>query len=238
MNAGLIGSIINNYYYKDEDDKMTDHKFTDDEIIKALECCVNNDSCKECPINPNHGNYGYCTNLALTHALALINRQKVEIEATEKECADLLGQRNAVEMMLDRANYNCEKADEKIEYLKSENARLITSNSQLEARVCEDRAEIEMLNAVHADMTESLRLAAEANKDMQAELEDLREIVFMDRSEAIKNLKAETIKEFAQRLKKRARMPLGTLYGGMVYLKDIDNLVKIMTEGNNESQNT
>ncbi len=32
---------------------------TDNDIVKALECCVNNDSCKECPINPNYGNYGY-----------------------------------------------------------------------------------------------------------------------------------------------------------------------------------
>lgn len=31
-------------------------------------------------------------------------------------------------------------------------------------------AEIERLQAVHADMNESLRLAAEANKDMQAEI--------------------------------------------------------------------
>ena len=59
---------------------MTEHKFTDEEVIKALEVCVQNDSCKECPINPNHGNYGYCTNLALTYALDLIKRQKAEIE--------------------------------------------------------------------------------------------------------------------------------------------------------------
>ena len=64
---------------------MTEHKFTDEEIIKALEVCVNNSSCKECPINPNYGNYGYCTNLALSHALNLINRQKVEIEVLKAE---------------------------------------------------------------------------------------------------------------------------------------------------------
>ena len=59
---------------------MTEHKFTDEEVIKALECCLQNDSCKECPINHNYGNYGYCTNLALTYALDLINRQNAEIE--------------------------------------------------------------------------------------------------------------------------------------------------------------
>lgn len=63
---------------------MTEHKFTDEEITKALEVCVDNSSCKECPINPNHGNYGYCTNLALTYALDLIKRQKSLIELSEK----------------------------------------------------------------------------------------------------------------------------------------------------------
>ena len=35
-----------------------------------------------------------------------------------------------------------------------------------------------------------------------AEIEELREIVFMDRSEAIKQLKAEAVKEFAEKLKR------------------------------------
>ena len=58
---------------------MTEHKFTDEEIIKALEVCLEGDNCKECPINPNQGNYGYCTGLAMKEALNLINRQKTEV---------------------------------------------------------------------------------------------------------------------------------------------------------------
>ena len=58
---------------------MTEHKFTDEEIIKALEVCLEGDNCKECPINPNQGNYGYCTGLAMKEALNLINRQKAEV---------------------------------------------------------------------------------------------------------------------------------------------------------------
>lgn len=38
-------------------------------------------------------------------------------------------------------------------------------------------------------------------KRQKAEIEDLRKIVFMDRSEAIKNLKSEARKEFAERIK-------------------------------------
>lgn len=109
-------------------------------------------------------------------------------------------------------------------------------------------AEIERLNTVHADMTESLRLASEANKDMQAEVKSLEAEIDKqyDQAEAdilgnmadggtschwcIEKHRNNAIKEFAERLRKRARMPLGTLYGTMVYLKDIDTLVKEMTE--------
>ena len=84
-----------------------------------------------------------------------------------------------------------------------------------------------------------MRLAAEANKDLNAEIEDLREIVFTDRTEAIKNLKAEAIKEFELRLKEKsgcivARRDGVELYTTKLYqirATDIDNLVAEMTEG-------
>lgn len=50
---------------------------TDNEIIKALECCSNavGEKCKECPINKN------CLEVELNkEALDLINRQKAEIK--------------------------------------------------------------------------------------------------------------------------------------------------------------
>ena len=94
------------------------------------------------------------------------------------------------------------------------------------------KAEIEKLQEVNADLNESLRLAAEANKDLKAEIEDLREIVFTDRTEAIKNLKAEAIKEFVERVK--ANMCHGYPYLEIeedLFRRDIDNLVAEMTEG-------
>ena len=162
---------------------MTDRKLTDD-VIKALECCKGEDiPCKSCP----YFDLGSCESAMAEDALALINRQKAQIES---------------------------------------------------------------LNAVHADAIESLRLAAEANKDMsveldamrgaansykmhyeeaQAELADLREIVFMDRSEAIKNLKAEAIKEFAEAVKMEFYREFDKVIPSVMADK-IDTIVKEMTE--------
>lgn len=55
---------------------MTDKKFTDEEIIKALQCCRDSSiKCIECPL------YGKCSSLELEgYALDIINRQKEEIE--------------------------------------------------------------------------------------------------------------------------------------------------------------
>ena len=112
---------------------MTDHKFTDEEIIKALECCTLGD-CFPCA----YGNIGVgCRDKMNADALDLIKRQKAEIE-------------------------------------------------------------------------------------------ELREIIFTDRSEAIKNLKAEAIKEFAERLKGKAEFT--TIAGYRDYGRLINNLVKEMTE--------
>lgn len=80
---------------------MTDHKFTDDEIIKALECCTN-DECDECPYQDDSP----CKEYLNYAALALINRQKAEIESLQGA--------------LERADYYGLKADEEIEYLKVE----------------------------------------------------------------------------------------------------------------------
>ena len=55
---------------------MTEHKFTDDEIINSLVICSSDGDCKECHINPHKGNYGFCTSLAIKAAIDLINRQK------------------------------------------------------------------------------------------------------------------------------------------------------------------
>ena len=59
---------------------MTDEKFTDEEIIKALQCCSEPCAeCDECPLYCIGGVYCYTFEIQ-KHALDLINRQKAEIE--------------------------------------------------------------------------------------------------------------------------------------------------------------
>lgn len=53
---------------------MTEHKFTDEEIKKALECCKKDD-CDNCP-----NNFGNCYANLAGYALDIINRQQAEIE--------------------------------------------------------------------------------------------------------------------------------------------------------------
>ena len=61
-------------------------------------------------------------------------------------------------------------------------------------------------------------------KRQEAELEDLREIVFMDRSEAIENLRAEAREEFAERLKEETKY----IYLTNKFHSIINNLLKEM----------
>lgn len=60
---------------------------TDNEIIKALECCREEHrtvSCKTCPLK----SFGSCTVLLAKDALALINRQQAEIAVLKHEVPD------------------------------------------------------------------------------------------------------------------------------------------------------
>lgn len=59
---------------------------TDEQIIKALECCRYGGRCEECPCFdiPN------CKALANDNALALINRQKAEIEEQDQAIINAL----------------------------------------------------------------------------------------------------------------------------------------------------
>ena len=73
----------------------------------------------------------------------------------------------------------------------------------------------------------------------QAELEDLREIVFMDRTEEIKKknkeLKSEAVKEFAEKLKEKSFETIRN-YGltkDVVEVSTINNLLKEMVSDDN-----
>ena len=145
---------------------------TDNEIIKALECCgkafINHDCsfCNDCLFKGK----ALCQGFLLDNTIGFINRQK---------------------------------------------------------------AEIERLQSVNADMQESLRLAAEANKDMQAEIEGLKSA----RRSALKvfqlhtEIRAEAIKEFAERLKIELELEDAETWFEIYecgLIREIDNLVKEM----------
>ena len=94
---------------------MTDNKLTDNEIIKALECCATQfpSGCakKECPM------INECqTDLKAVErfALSLINRQKAEIEALEKNVDDAEAEIEAVKRRCDVALSLMERKEERI----------------------------------------------------------------------------------------------------------------------------
>ena len=64
---------------------MTDKKLTDEEIIKALECCSNYNDCDKCNFEPKDNKkktIGCCLEI-MKNAIDLITRQKAEIERLE-----------------------------------------------------------------------------------------------------------------------------------------------------------
>lgn len=80
---------------------MTDKKFTDEEIIKALECHIKAEDCEGCEM------FGGCEEIILTErVLDLINRQKAEIKKLNVELIHALS-----ELSLTRTSLNTAKAE-------------------------------------------------------------------------------------------------------------------------------
>lgn len=97
------------------------------------------------------------------------------------------------------------------------------------ALINRQKAEIERLNTVHADMTESLRLASEANKDMSVGLDAMRGAANFYKMH-YETARTEAIKEFAKKIKTDAERICDDNYIEGDLIKYVDTLVKEMTE--------
>lgn len=71
---------------------------TDEQIIKALECCIYDTTCQECPYNE----LPECISVRHKNLLGLINRQKAEIEKLNAELQAMRGAANSYKLELER----------------------------------------------------------------------------------------------------------------------------------------
>ena len=66
---------------------MTEHKFTKEEIMKALECCqvTKDNECEDCPYYNETDDNLDCLSKLCADALNLVNRYRTEIESARAE---------------------------------------------------------------------------------------------------------------------------------------------------------
>lgn len=151
---------------------------TDNEIIKAWECCLRGSCCEECPMESE----SYCINGLYRKTLDLINRQKAEIERLEHL---LLGVMHFVDKWLDGAEL---KQDE--------------------------------VNRARAMREKTLQIVEKLEEE-----NDFLKSIDIDR------IKAEAVKEFAEKFKKIAVCGKTSVFRFPYYQiskESFDNLVKEM----------
>lgn len=191
---------------------------TDEQIIKALECHKESDldTCTICPLL----NIQDCAYKLSGYALELVNRQKAEVE----------------------------KLKEQVNLWQEEADSVGCANEWLKACLKEKNAEVERLQADNKAMMQAIAFRKEItpqfvlmNDDDEAfaelakRLKMLKSVVMSPDNASIvcvdvDKIKAEAIKEFAEKLKTEQ-----SFYDGQetrIYLteKDLDNLIKEMTE--------
>ena len=82
-------------------------RMTDKEIIRALECCSEENKCQQCPYY-NKGNFKCLNYKFFKDLLDLINRQQAEIERLSHKCEDCAG----------CTSWKCDCANERAEAIK------------------------------------------------------------------------------------------------------------------------
>lgn len=118
---------------------------TDNEIIKALECCINDHCTTSCPMNNTTDVRLECKYLIAKYALDLINRQKAEIEAliagqeTLQKYRDEEINRLEIELKAMRGAANSYKAE--VERLQKENDVLIETYSKCQIAIIKESIE-------------------------------------------------------------------------------------------------
>lgn len=189
---------------------MSERKYTDEEIVKALECCQSHTitDCRDCP---NRASGDNCVNELMRNALDLIKRQKAEIAVLTTAVDN-----STKEFLKLHDEYQDQKAD--IDKLQEVNADL-NESLRLAAEANKDlKAEIERLRSMNQSKLDIIH-------DLRAGLEAER---------------AEAIKEFAERLHKgiddfrdkREMVMLPYTESALLIIeRKIDNLVAEMTEG-------
>ncbi len=218
-----------------------DNKLTDEQIIKALKCCIsatNGVACEGCPFDETDT----CENDSFAterYALDLINRQKAENELKTMDIESLTNERNALEEMvaeqkaeIERLNVDlvgmrgaCESYKMHYDESQANNKELWAERNRIYESLKETEAELEEYRKVYVNS--------------QAEIERLKDFIEKDKGLILKltgvpveeynqTIKSEAINDFAKRLREKAE----NHYIYWVTVDEIDNLVKEMTEGN------
>lgn len=107
---------------------------TDQEIIKALECCANELGCEKCPAKPHRGNCGFCTAPLIKSAFDLITRKQAKIKELRGKLKSVRG---AVELQLAEIE-EFEKFEDK---LKTEKADVMYFKQQIKSESVREFAE-------------------------------------------------------------------------------------------------
>lgn len=133
---------------------MTDKRYTDEEIIKALEYCnADRNECDKCVFQRECESNPFYSAVA-EHALDLINRQRAEIERLQKEV-------NLVSIQFQDVQERAEEYK-----LKIENLQNVISNQQIEISA---KIEKQIKTEAYKEFAERIRECCDLNNDLSTD---------------------------------------------------------------------
>lgn len=195
---------------------MSDKKYTDEEIIKALELCSKSLSIKTCQKCPFYLQTN-CVSALKSYAIDLINRQKAENLELKLKVNELLAYKQEVTKN-NIKNYETYKSQ------KAEIEKLDIELKAMRGAANSYKAEVERLKADNKIYIEANKVIGHQRDQRDKEIDELqKQIDGLDVRE--NKIKAEAYKEFAERLKNEKIAPPFSIN---CTINMIDNLLKEM----------
>ena len=197
---------------------------TDNEIIKAWECCENWEStkdCDDCPVNVG------CSQKLAKYSLDLIKRQKAEIE-------DLIYKLAGVMLSVDKWLDGDELKQDEVNRAATMREKTLQITENQHAEIERLKKESNEWSRRFINRCRDFEFEIQENKKLKAEVEELQRTIteLQHKNKELKTAKSEAIKEFAERLTDKADLikvnPFDSKWA--ISQDNIDNLVKEMKE--------
>jgi DNA repair exonuclease SbcCD ATPase subunit len=222
---------------------MEEKKLTDEEIVKALECCIHDDLCKACPLYAVSG----CIRKRNIQVLDLIHRLQKAKEFFEKGyevTKKIIDEKNEKICKLEEENERLQDEKKELksiaEYQQGSNMERWQIIQEKDKTIADQKAEIERLTEYNANLNGMCLEFIDKNTELKKQVDELtafkKEAISMSlygkgRKDGEEVAVKDTAKEIYEKAKEKSILTFVNIDDNprkdrFIFLSDLENIIR------------